>query len=130
MPFIYSTCSLNIKFNIFHENTDKGTPDRVAHSVTINGKANVANKHFETPRGVVTTVSQDDLDVLLKMPYFMKKVKMGHFSLEKVSEDPEKVAKDMTPKDAMAPLTPESLSKTTPVTEVGTKTQKGKRASK
>lgn len=76
------------------------------HRVLIKGGANRGGKNLQTPQGVVTEVSQDDLDFLNKNTAFQRHVKKGFLTVVEQKKEPEanKVAKDMTKQDASAPL--------------------------
>lgn len=89
----------------------KGAPNAVIKDVVINGNANVVNKkHLITPKGAVTMVSSNQLEFLKKIDAFNKHVKAGYIKVETKSENPDVVAKDMSPKDISAPKTPDDYA--------------------
>lgn len=77
--------------------------------VLIRGKANVANKNIITPLGVATKVDGSQLEVLKASHVFNLHQENGFITVEKFKEDADKVASDMTGRDASAPETPETL---------------------
>lgn len=128
MPYIYSTCSMDIDFPVREKVGDANVLRKTIH---ILGGANCPNEVLVTPKGVVSLITDDDLAYLEKHHYFKKKVKWGHFTVENKSEDPDKVAADMKPKDGYAPLTPESLENTDiEDVDAASKGKKGKGKSK
>lgn len=78
-------------------------------SVFIKGGAGVANDRFVTPRGVVTTVTDADLEYLRANPVFNIHVVNGFISVSDASADADKVAADMTGRDQSAPIVPQDL---------------------
>lgn len=98
--YIYSTLSNNQSYSI-----DGGK------EVLIAGRANVANKNLITVRGVVTSVTDDELNQLRKNMVFKAHLDNGFLEIGSVKTDPEKVAENMKPKDAAAQETEETLSK-------------------
>lgn len=85
--------------------------------VLINGKANVANKNVITPLGVVTRITDAQLDECKSYPVFQLHMDNGFLSVEKYKEDADLVASDMTGRDASAPETPETLTLNDPEIE-------------
>jgi hypothetical protein len=82
-------------------------PAVIEHEILINGKVGVANKHLITPRGAVTSVSDEDYDVLKDNYHFKEHIKEGHILVEKKQEDVEKVITKMKKRDKSAPIVPE-----------------------
>lgn len=127
MYYVYSTATCPINYSVYSKNSsnDLGVvqkrPNGKPLTVTINGGHGVANKHFVTPRGAVTQVSDEDMEILLNDKNFKRHVDAGFMSYEKKEVAPEKKAKDMADKDGSAPLTPkdfeegENSSQETPV---------------
>jgi len=105
MFYVYSTATCSGSYTLYHDNSNKDLAV-VKKSVTINGGHGVANKHLFTPRGVVTEVSDEDMEFLLANPKFAKHVKDGFLTYEKKFVAPEKMAASMAEKDGSAPLTP------------------------
>jgi hypothetical protein len=75
-------------------------------AVLIKGGHGVSNKHFVTPQGVMTKVSDDDMSILLKNDAFKRHCEKGFMHYEKKYINPEKAAKNMENKDGSAPYTP------------------------
>jgi len=106
MNYIYSTLTCDNAYATYADNGNKDVPV-VKRSVLIRGGHGVANKQLMTPRGVVTMINDEELELLEKNPSFQKHVERGFLTVEKREIAPEKVADDMAEKDRSAPLTPE-----------------------
>ncbi len=113
MPaYVYSTATNSITYVEYEKNTSrdisipKKWPDGTPMKVTINGGHGVANKHFLTPKGVVTQVSDREMEWLLTNSSFVNHVDKGFMSYDKKKVNPEKKARDMENKDGSAPVTP------------------------
>ena len=114
MPHVYSTMSND---NIY-PTWIKGTGARPAvgeDRVLIAGKANVINdRTLVTPRGAVTTVTVEQLELLMKNKHFVAHMERGFITVDAKSrnaEDAAEVAKDMTAKDASAQLVESDFTK-------------------
>ena len=109
--YIYSTLSSDQRY-VKWSGKAGGGPYTAQKEVLLNGEANVVNrKHLMTPKGAVTEVSTEQLTFLKTIDAFNKHVKGGYLTIETRSENPDVVAKDMTPKDKAAPKTPEDYKK-------------------
>ena len=70
--------------------------------VLVKGGANIADKMLVTPRGVVTTVTDEEFSIIEKDPMFQTHLANGYVSVEKKNADIEKVVVNMTTKDKSA----------------------------
>lgn len=103
---IYSTLSAPTMYVTYKKN-DPREMSIAEHRITIAGGANVSNKHFVTPRGVVTKVTDEDYQHLINNSVFQKHMEAGHILCDQIKSNPNKVADaSMEAKDASAPLTP------------------------
>lgn len=73
-------------------------------TVLIKGGANRADKNFLTPKGVVTKVTDEELEFLKGIRVFKIHVEKGFIKYEKAQKNVDKVSEDMSSKDASAPL--------------------------
>lgn len=105
--YIYSTLSTDMRYTEYKEPISGETISVIKHSVQINGRANVADKNFITPRGVMTKVSDEDFAMLSKNALFELHRKNGYISFEKKQADVDKVIVNMKKRDQSAPITPE-----------------------
>lgn len=107
--YILSTLSSGVDYCTYKEapNGSKVIDKRIS----INGGANVVNyKTLLTPRGIVTSISEEDYALLENNPVFKIHLANGFVKvLKKNPNDVEKAVIDLAPKDKAAPLTPESL---------------------
>lgn len=105
MPHITSTATGGIDFTGYRKVAkDMNIPD--GNKVTIHGGSNVSNKHFVTPRGVVTSVTDDQLEWLKSQELFNRMVKDGFLTITESKVEPEVVLPDMKLQDKSAPKTP------------------------
>ena len=78
--------------------------------IEIKGGADIANKNLITPEGVITTVSDDELEILKQNPDFMRHVEKGHIKYYALNPNLEKEAGKLE-KDNSAPKTPDDYEK-------------------
>lgn len=108
MPFVYSTLTNAQRYVKYGPEVAGGVP-REERAVYIEGGANVANKHFITPKGVATEVSAEDLEMLKENKLFQEHQKNGHIVIEDRKADVDKVVADMTGRSPDAPIRPEDF---------------------
>jgi len=104
MNYVFSTLTCDTEYATYVKGG--GDVPRVAKSVTLKGGTGIASKHFVTPEGVMTEVSDEDLEFLKKHPLFQFHEKKKFVVVQARKVAVEKVVKDMEPKDASAPKTP------------------------
>lgn len=109
MPYVYSTLSTSMDYATYHKGG--GDLDVVHNTVTVNGGANVMNadpdKGLYTPRGVVTQVTDAELEELKQNPLFKLHVDNGFITYDNQEVAVEKKIRDMKNKDKSAPKTPD-----------------------
>lgn len=106
MPYILSTMSTGVDYSLY-EKTPSGLTV-VKKTVSINGGANVMDKHFITPLGVVTKVSDEDLELLEANPVFKQHKADGFIKIQK---NDKVETSQMEKKDASAQPTAEDFKK-------------------
>ena len=104
MPYVYSTLTGDQIYQLYAPKIDFKKIPKPKRKVFIAGGSNVIDKHMHTPRGVVTEVSADELNVLEQVKGFQRHRSRGFITVDDKSAPPEKVAKSMTPKDKSAQL--------------------------
>ena len=115
--YVYSTSTCAASYCVYEENSPndiavlKRWPDGEPMKVTIQGGHGLSDKHMFTPKGVVTKVSDRDMELLLNNKSFLRHMDKGFKSYDKKKVNPEKKARDMADKDKSAPLTPADFVK-------------------
>lgn len=102
--YVYSTMTAAVTYCAWVRGG--GDIPTIQKSVTINGGANVADKHFQTPRGVVTVISEEQLEIMKADGVFQIHQKNGFITVEEKRAEVERVVSDMEGQDESAPLTP------------------------
>ena len=94
-----TTCSgIYVEYNPSEKSLNSHST--VKKKVLINGGHGVATvKNLHTPKGVVTVVSDEDIEFLLKNSSFQRHVAAGHITYDKKKIDPEKKIVNMAQKD-------------------------------
>ena len=112
MPFIYSTLTCSNSFAVYAPKTDPKSLSRIVKRIEIHGGHGMKNpKALDTPMGVVTKVTDEELELLQKDLSFQQQVKYGYIVVDSKKTDPAKIAVNMNPKDESAPLTPKDFEK-------------------
>lgn len=110
MYHAYSTMSTDVAYTFYSDTKVNDLPE-VLKTIVVAGGANVAKKNLETPRGVITSLSDEDAELLSTHPVFQRHQKNGFVVLDKSRRDPEKVsAAQMEAADKSAPLTDADFS--------------------
>ena len=90
--YVYSTLSASVAYEV-----DGG------RNILIAGGANIPDKHFLTPQGVVTSVTEEDLALLKKNRVFELHAKNGFLKWHGKKVEVEAVVADMQGADNSAP---------------------------
>lgn len=102
MKHVYSTLTADTAYTFGHG--PDGQPSKV---ILVKGGHGVATKHFITPQGVVTSLEDEDADLLATHPLFQLHQKNGFVVIDSTKTDAEKVSASMEGRDKSAPLTPQ-----------------------
>lgn len=104
MPYVYSTAANSTEYPLY----EKGGGDLpvLKKKVLIKGGAGVGKKHIQTPQGVATFVTDEDLAFLEANPAFKRHVSKGFITVSKTKKDADEVAKNMAKDTGSAPKTP------------------------
>lgn len=78
-------------------------------SVLINGGANLIDKHFVTPRGVVTEITDSDYQMIKDNEDFKRHIANGFLFVDDSKHDVNEVADDLVARDESAPLVPDDF---------------------
>lgn len=109
---IYSTLSCPQLYQNWKEGgADLPVPD--GEAVRIEGGANVASKNLVTPKGVVTTITEEQLGYLMANRHFLQHVENGFIAVDDgAQKDADQVAAEqLKEKDSSAPLTEKDFAK-------------------
>lgn len=100
--YIYSTLTDSMNYTVYKP----GGADlpQVEGNVTIFGGTNIPDKYLRTPQGVVTPVTEAELEILKNNEIFKLHEKNGYIKISEKKVDPEVVAADMEGRDKAAPL--------------------------
>jgi len=111
---VYSTLSSDMRYATY---APGGADMQIeADAVFIAGKVNVADARLITPRGAVTTVTAEQLELLEANPVFRLHRENGFVSVSTAAVDPEVAAADMAGRDKSAPLVDADLADTPALT--------------
>jgi len=114
--YIYSTLASDMNYATYSTKPEDLRRDiaKPIKEILIAGKANVANKHFVTPRGMVTKISDEDFGLLKENYHFKEHVRLGYVTSEKKQLEVDKVITGMNARDVSAPITPAFYEKASP----------------
>ena len=107
MPFVYSTLAVTQTY-AFHKKGGADLPvlDPDRPAITIKGGTGVITKHLVTPKGFVTTVTDDQLALLLSHDLFVLHMNNGFMKFDTVKTSVKKAVEDMEPRDKSGPKIP------------------------
>lgn len=106
MPHITSTLTTPVEYTLYKKTA--GGEMIPVETVRIEGGANVASKHFVTPEGVVTQVTDKQIELLEQNEVFRLHRSNGFLKVHRS----DKVDVDgLTPADESAPITPKHYTK-------------------
>jgi len=118
MPnYVYSTATCDgtyVDYGPADSNKNVGF-SKAVKKVVIRGGHGVAQQTglnrgaIYTPQGVMTQVSDEDLEFLENNKAFQRHKERGFIAVDKRKVDPEKHAVNMNPKDGSAPITPKDF---------------------
>ena len=104
MPYVYSTLTADQNYCLYDPKIDFRKIPKASREVFVAGGSNVINQKMDTPRGVATLVTDEQLKVLEQIKGFQRHKERGFISVDSKNTDAEKVAKNMTPRDKSAQL--------------------------
>lgn len=112
MPIVFSTLTSPNEYVTYK---DGGARDvaQIAHRVVIKGGANnVDRRNLQTPRGVATEVTDNDLEHLMQNQVFQLHLKNGFITVDaaKDARDADQVATVMEGRDDSAPEVPQDFA--------------------
>jgi len=112
MPFVYSTLTNDQTYTLWRAGNGDKKPNIALKKVMIKGgHGRMDSKNLVTPLGVVTEVTDEQLEALNKIDAFKKHIEAGYITVEKKKAEPEKVASTMKGKDKSSQKTPSDFEK-------------------
>jgi hypothetical protein len=127
MPYVYSTATGSVSFHVFEKiseeeitrrkqsNSQEISIPKILKTITIKGGAGLRTiRNIETPKGVATLVTDEDLEYLKTDFTFKQMVKNNFITFDEKSrnaKDIDKMVADLAPKDLSAQKTPEDYSR-------------------
>lgn len=109
MPYVYSTLTAPQEYTDW-QMMDGGV-NTIIRSIRIEGGHGVINKHFITPQGVATQVTEEELAFLQNNYSFKEHMKNGFIVVDKKKSDTERVVRDMKARDGSSQIVPDDYSK-------------------
>lgn len=109
--YIYSTATQDNNYTAYEAERIDGM-NVISKQVLIKGGAGLMSKHFVTPQGVATKVSDEDLEFLKSHIGFQDHLKAGFVKIDSRKMDIEKAIGDMNKRDRSAPIVPQDLKET------------------
>lgn len=104
MPFVCSTATSDVKYTVYQK-VSKDLNKPIRH-ILIKGGSNVANKNLVTPLGVVTKVTDEELEILETIQSFRRARDAGFLTVTATKKDPGKLIGSMETRDESSPLVP------------------------
>jgi hypothetical protein len=131
MKYVFSTMTDSVRYCTYSRPSgDLPVRERI---ILIKGGSNVAHLNKDggiyTPHGVVTTITDEEYEILKDHPVFLIHLKHRAVKIENANISVEKAASDLIPADKAAPRTPEYYAKNEPNVKplLNTKSKKDKR---
>lgn len=111
MPFVYSTLANNQKYTLWAKG-GSDVPVEIGHVIVRGGTGviqTVRGHADETPVGVRTEITDEQLAMLEQIPQFREHRERGYISVENRKFDPEKIAGKLEGDDKSQQLNDMSL---------------------
>ncbi len=117
MPYVASTMAATVNYAEYVPvGRDHSGARQIKRLIEIKGGSGVASQQHAlangilTPQGVVTNVTDDELEFLQADSLFQQHLKSDHVKVMKFNARPEKASSDMNKADPSRPLTPEDCA--------------------
>lgn len=124
MGFITSKMAAPVTYAFYTKGANK--INVVTDEITVNGGAGVINKRsLETPQGVVTELTDEQIDKLKSHPVFKMHLANGAVAILGTEKEAKKAEEDLK-KDKSSQLTPEDYEKGNSEKQVAPKKSKPK----
>ena len=110
--YVISTLSSGVDY-CFYKTAANGS-QIIDRTISLNGGANVVNyRTLLTPKGIVSSITDEEYELLKEHPVFKIHLQNGFVKVVKKSPaDVDKAVVDLAPEDKSSPLTPKKLDVT------------------
>lgn len=114
--YVFSTLANDQIYNLFDKKRAAGTVGMPVASVLVKGGAGVAGdwRRLETPRGIGTPVTDEQIALLKQNKTFLIHEANGYVCVEEGEFDANDVAETMAEDDKSRPLTDETIKAASP----------------
>lgn len=103
--FVYSTLAANQAYTTYVQSDPNQLP-KIRKTVLVKGGTGVTEaRHVQTPKGVITEVTDEELEALQENTSFQDHVKNGYITVEARKAKIAKVTESMNKGDKSRPLT-------------------------
>jgi deferrochelatase/peroxidase EfeB len=106
--YVWSTLSCDTAYASYRQGG--GDLQILSRSVLIKGGANMATKHLNTPKGVCTRITLEELEVCRNDPIFGRHEKRGFIKVETLDAKVDEAVSDMVGRDDSSPLNPDDFN--------------------
>lgn len=109
MKYVLSKLTGAQDYNFYVPGTGSGV-NLVSCTIHINGGSNLADKHFITPDGVITELTDEQAERLKTHPVFAIHEQNGFVKIVDSERTAEKEKKNLEVADKSSPMTPEKYA--------------------
>lgn len=104
--YVYSTLAASVAYTAWERGGPNDMPKK-QRRIVIAGGTGIADRHFMTPWGVLTTITPEEFGILQENDKFKRHMERGYIRVSSQRLDPESAAADMALSDPSLPLVPE-----------------------
>lgn len=108
MPYVASTLSNSVEYVLYEDGRNPNEVPNVRARVFVAGGANIPDKHFVTPQGVISSVTDEEVALLEKNEVFKLHKENGFVQvLDKAPANADHAAANMQGREPAAPVVPQ-----------------------
>lgn len=109
MKYVVSKLTSSQDYNFYSLN--EGGRSQITCTIHVNGGTNLADKHFITPDGIITELSDEQAERLSSHPVFQIHEKNGFVKIVSTESNAKKAKSELEAEDKSAPMTPKKYEK-------------------
>ena len=109
MKYVISKLTASQDYNFY--SVTEGGRNQLTCTIHVNGGTNLADRHFITPDGVITEVSDEQAERLKTHSVFQLHEKNGFVKIVTSESNAEKAKKELEEEDKSSPMTPKKYEK-------------------